>query len=57
MVRGLGNTGAPRTLRMPPAVATPFAFDRVGESAVAARRNGRGGAAKRATTARKSRSA
>ena len=55
--QGLGNAGGPRTLRMPPAIATPFGFDRVGESAVAARRNGRGRTARRSTTTRKSRSA
>jgi hypothetical protein len=55
MVRGLG--GAARTLRMPPAVATPFGFDRIGEAAVAAKRNGRGRATKRTASARKSRSA
>jgi hypothetical protein len=51
MVRGLA--GSP--VRMPPAIATPFGFDRVGQAAVLARRDGRGRATKRAP--RKTRSA
>lgn len=56
MVRGLAGGSVPRAIRMPPAVATPFDYDRVGQSAVASQRNGRGRAPKRAA-ARKSRSA
>jgi len=55
MVRGLGSASAARGLRMPPAIAIPFGFDRVGQSAVASRRDGRGRAPKR--PARKTRSA
>jgi hypothetical protein len=55
MVRGLGGASPGRALRMPPAIVTPFGFDRIGESAVASQRNGRGRTPKRA--ARKSRSA